>query len=776
MAKLSVREVKGILAAEKADALSAMSANKLSEQRRDAMEYFLGDMSRDMPKITGRSSVISTDVADTIDGLMPGLLEIFCGSDEVVRFDPVGPEDVEAADQESQYVSHVFMNKNPGFTLLQTGFLDGLLSKTGIFKVWWEQSNKEEHETYLDQDDGAFALLAMDPENEIVEHTQHEESGGEFGQYILTHDVTIRRKYSKGCAKVENVPPEEFGVARRTKRIQDCPYCFHEPSGGRLQHELIEEGYDEDQIKTLNTYNITGGGMETKARDSVDESSTTGESDGGINPPLRPIQITEHYCRLDYEGDGKTALYKITTGGDDGVVLLKDGKPDIVRQDYVPFAVLHPDPLPHRFFGRSIADKTMETQRIKTKLTRELLDNLSLMNNQQVEIAESHAGPSTIDDLINKKIGGIVRTKQPGGLMPVVIQPIADSIIPHLQYFDSEREWRTGVTRQGMGLDAAALQNQTATAAQQLHNATQAKLKRIARNFADGVEDLFWLLHAVIRKNGSQPDTVRLREKWVQVDPRQWKSRDDMSITVGLGSGGKQEQLNNQMLLIQSQDQAAAIGMVRPKHFYQSAKDLIKILDKKDVSLYFQDPGEDAEMPDNTMKDPAIIKAQMDGQIRMQELQAKNEIEKTQAQADIVTNNTKVQGDLALAREKMQMEMAMKQEEHAMKMQEMRMKMASTMMSAQVKAESEEHTMHHQTAMGEQKMQHAKASGDQKLQGQAAQTAMKMGPKDKEGKPQPNMKLIEQIMAGSAPTVPTKGKTKKRLKKVGPGEWEVTEQ
>jgi hypothetical protein len=760
MAKLSTREVKGILAAEKADSLSSMAANKLSEQRTDAMNYFLGDMSKDMPKITGRSSVISTDVADTIDGLMPGLLEIFCGSDEVVRFDPVGPEDVEAADQESQYVSHVFMNKNPGFNLLQTGFLDGLLSKTGIFKVWWEQSDKEERETYLDQDDGAFALLAMDPENEIVEHTPNEPYAE--GQ-PPTHDVTIARKYTRGCAKVENVPPEEFGVARRTKRIQDCPYCFHEPSGGRLQHELIEEGYDEAQIKDLPTYTITGGGMESSARDSVDESSTSGE-DGGLNPPLRPIQITEHYCRLDYEGDGKTALYKITTGGDDGVVLLKDGKPDIVRQDYVPFAVLHPDPLPHRFFGRSIADKVMETQRIKTKLTREMMDNISLVNNQQIDVAESHAGPSTIDDLLNRKIGGIVRSKSPGGINPIVVQPIADGIMTYLGYFDQEREWRTGVTRQGMGLDAAALQNQTATAAQQLHNATQAKLKRIARNFADGVEDLFWLLHAVIRKNGSKPETLRLREKWVQIDPRQWKSRDDMSITVGLGSGGKQEQLNNQMLLIQSQDQAAAIGMVRPKHFYQSAKDLIKILDKKDVSLYFQDPGEDAEMPDNTMKDPAIIKAQMDGQIRMQELQAKNQIEMTQAQADIATNNTKVQADMALAREKMQMEMAMKQEEHQMKMQELRMKMASTMMTAQVKAESDERSLHHQDA-----------SNKQKLQGQAAQTAMKMGPKDKDGNHKPNMELIDRIMAGSAPTAPKKGKTKKRLKKVGPGEWEVEE-
>ena len=758
--KLTEREVKGILAAEKADALSSASANKLSEQRTDALNYYLGDMSKDMPKITGRSSVISTDVADTIDGLMPGLMEIFCGSDEVVRFDPIGPEDVQAAEQESAYVSHVFMDKNPGFELLQAAFKDGLLSKTGILKVWWEKSERRERETYLDQDDGAFALLAMDPENRIVEHTPHE---GIEGQ-PPTHDVTIERVYSRGCAKVEGVPPEEFGVARRTKRIQDCPYCFHEPSGGRLEHELIEEGYDEEQIKGLPSYNITGGGMETKARDSVDESSTSGEADGGINPPLRPIQVTEHYCRLDYEGDGNVALYKITTGGDDGVVLRKDGKPDIVRQDYVPFAVLHPDPIPHRFYGRSMADKVMETQRIKTKLTRELLDNISLMNNQQLEIAESHAGPSTIDDLINKKIGGIVRTKAPGGLIPVQIQAVADKIIPYLGYFDQEREWRTGVTREGMGLDAEALQNQSATAAKQLHNAAQAKLKLIARNFASGVEDLFWLLHAVIRKNGSKPETIRFRNNWVPIDPRTWKARDDMTITVGLGSGGKQEQLNNTMMLIQLQQQATAIGMVKPKHLYQSAKDIIKVLDKRDVSLYFEQPPDDAEIPQP--EDPAITKAKIDGQIRMQEFQAKMAIENRQAEADIATQNAKVQSEAALSREQAQFDMALKREEHAMKLQEMRMKLLGTAATAQIKQEGEQ-----------QKLAHQDAANKQKLQGQAAQTAMKMGPKDAEGNAQPNEELINQIMAGAMAPAAPKGKTKKRIRNVQTGKtWEIEEE
>src|SRR5437588_12898994 len=99
MAKRPVSDLKAMLASEKANALAAISAARLMEERADAMDYYLGDMAKDMPAQDGRSRAVSTDVADTIEGLMPSLMDIFAGSDEVVRFEPVGPEDEQAAQQ-----------------------------------------------------------------------------------------------------------------------------------------------------------------------------------------------------------------------------------------------------------------------------------------------------------------------------------------------------------------------------------------------------------------------------------------------------------------------------------------------------------------------------------------------------------------------------------------------------------------------------------------------------------------------------------------------------
>src|SRR5215470_3190405 len=172
MPKMTMGELKALLAAERYSALSAMTASKLSDERATALNYYYGDMSKDMPAPEGRSRAVSTDVADTVEGLMPALMEIFTGGDEVVRFDPVGPEDVAAAEQETDYVNHVFMQGNPGFLVLYSFIKDALLSKVGIVKVWWEEREERERETYLDLDAAAFAIISADPDVEIVEHTE----------------------------------------------------------------------------------------------------------------------------------------------------------------------------------------------------------------------------------------------------------------------------------------------------------------------------------------------------------------------------------------------------------------------------------------------------------------------------------------------------------------------------------------------------------------------------------------------------------------------------
>ena len=331
----------------------------------------------------------------------------------------------------------------------------------------------------------------------------------------ITHDVTIVTTRKLAQARVLGVPPEEFGIERGARSIADCNYCFHEVVT-RTESQLIAEGFDAEQIRSLGDYTGTTE-IETLARDTVGEHF--GTTAGGVNSAARLVRITEHYVRMDYEGEGRASLYQVITGGDQGEILRKDGRECVTPFDAIPFATTTPVPVTHRFFGRSIADLVMPVQREKTALKRGALDNLYLHNNPRVEVAESMAGPNTLDDLLVSRPGGVVRTRQPGGLNWQAVPDITTSIYPMLQYLDAELETRTGVSKQAQGLDANALQNQSATAVAQVFSASQMRVKLIARIMAEGVRDIFALLHGTIRKHGQQRQTVRLRNAWVNVDP-----------------------------------------------------------------------------------------------------------------------------------------------------------------------------------------------------------------------------------------------------------------
>lgn len=499
------------------------------------------------------------------------------------------------------------------------------------------------------------------------------------------HDIKIKRVKKYECARVEGVPPEEFGIGRNDRSIRGAGYCFH--TVRRRQGDLISEGFDAAQIKKLPSYTETAT-QESTSRDTVDEGSSV-EGDDGINRSNRLIEITEHYVRMDYKGDNKPCLYRVTTGGEECTILKKDGEDSIVKEDMPCFAAMTPIIVTHRFFGKSIADLVMDIQRQKTALVRGLLDNMYMSLNPQKEVAESHATENTLDDLLVLRQGGIVRTKMPGGVTPLVHPDVSGGIYPGIQYLDATREWRTGVTRQGQGLDANALQNQSATAANQLFTAAQARIKLIARIFAEtGIRDLFSLLHATIRKNGSVAQTVRLRNQWVQVDPRAWKSRSDMTIEVGLGTGGKEQQLVGAQLLIGAQEKAIAAGLVSKKNLFNSAKMLTKLLGHKDVDEFFTPPGKepDPNDPDSAPlpppENPDIAKAKMEFELKNQEAKNRDALENKQAQADIATNELKTNAEMARDDKKALQESQQSANEHMYRMAEMKLKLVSALATA----------------------------------------------------------------------------------------------
>jgi len=227
------------------------------------------------------------------------------------------------------------------------------------------------------------------------------------------------------------------------------------------------------------------------------------------------------------------------------------------------------------------------------------------------------------------------------------------------------------MTRQGQGVDPEALQNQVATIANQMENASQAKVKMIARILAEtGVRDMFLLLHSTIRRHGSIKQTVELRGKWVTVDPRDWKLRNQMKVNVGLGTGSKASLLAQIQLLMTYQEKAAQIGMVTKGRFYNAARDLVRLIKPGgDCNAYFKDPGIPDDPQDPALQpvpDPKMAEVQAKMAIEQgkqqaagQQFQLKMALEDKQAQDDIASKRMDQKGAAELNQQKFAFEQQM---------------------------------------------------------------------------------------------------------------------
>jgi hypothetical protein len=237
--------------------------------------------------------------------------------------------------------------------------------------------------------------------------------------------------------------------------------------------------------------------------------------------------------------------------------------------------------------------------------------------------------------------------------------PVGQYLLPVMDYMDMVREMRTGVTKQGQGLNADALQNQTATAVQQVFTASQARMKLIARVMAEGVRDMFALLHATIRKHGQEAQTVRLRNQWIQVDPRNWKTRNDMTINVALGNGDKAAQIGQLMIIGNAQEKLLARrqdNLVDDTCLWNTASELVKLTGHKNPDRFFNDVTQ--KNPDGSPKypapppqpDPKLQVEQMKQQGKQAEVAQKGQLDQQKAQLDAYHEQVQAMADIEVAR------------------------------------------------------------------------------------------------------------------------------
>ena len=622
-------ELQGIVSAELEDAVSYIDSD-VSPIRAKGTEYYRGDPFGN--EEDGRSQVVAMEVRDTVSAMLPSLMKVFFSTENVVEYVPRGPEDVAGAQQATDYANYVFTADNNGFMTTYALFKDSLVRKCGIAKYWWEEVEEVKIEEYSGLDDQTLQVL-MQEGAEVKIVVSYPEPGAMPQMDMTTglpmpvpmiHDVEIKRNTRDGRIRIMAVPPEELILDRRARSFDDAGIIAHRQMA--TVSDLIAMGYDQDEIEENISSTDLDSNDEYLARQPL--STTFGAADS-LNPMQRRVLYIEAYMRVDFDGDGIPELRKICCMGS-GYTMVRN-----LPASYIPFVDFPCDPEPHTspLEAMSIFDITHDIQEIKSEIMRNTLDSLAQSIHPRTAVVE---GQVNIDDVLNNETGAIIRMRAPGMVQPFSSPFVGQPAFAMLDYMDQMREDRTGMSKAAMGLDADALQSTTKAAVAATVSASQSRLELQARILAEGMKKLFKGILYLMTTHQDKPRMVRLRNEWVQIDPRVWDASMDVNVNIGLGNGdvnaklqaltmisGKQEQIMQQFGL--------ANPVVTPAMYIRTIQKIVEMSGVKDASSYFQALPADFQMPQGEAPKPTP--EEVLAQVQAQSIQA--DIQKKAAELEL---------------------------------------------------------------------------------------------------------------------------------------------
>ena len=674
------------------DSLGFIST-ETSLQRQQALEYYMREPYGN--EVEGRSQVVTGEVAEVIDGALPQIMKVFTQSNNAVVFEPVNEGDGEIAEQATAYVNHIFYKDNNGFEILNSWFWDALCQKVGVVKAYWDDKKDTTKEKYENLTEDELAMIMQDDEVEIIEQEEFVESIPQEPQIVIAPDtgqpmmnevgepltqespplqvsyynIKCKRTKDSSKVKIENVAPEEFLIDKRATTIEDASFVAQRSLVTRS--DLIAMGYDKDIVETLSTGDTLDFTPERIARfGNGEQPFNTGD---GNDESMELVEYYECYVRTDLDEDGIAELHRVCYA--DNQVLMHE------ECDYVPFHSVCPLPIPHKFFGQSLADRAVDLQLIKSTITRQMLDNLYLTNNYRVGAVE---GQVNLDDLLTSTAGGVVRVKNPNALVPLPVQSNAAQSFPMLEYLDTVQAKRSGVSEASQGLDPNILQNVTATAVAAMSSASGGKIELIARIFADtGVSSLMKGILQLVCKYQNKERIIKIHNKFVPMDPREWNTEYNVTVNVGLGTGSKSEQLSVMQMVLDKQEQMLTqYGLGNPlvslKQYRDTLAKFVNMAGFKDESGFLKDISQEEsdqlaqQQAESPQTDPNTEAAKILAQVEKEKAEMQMQAKMAQLEMDKQELELKVQREMLELQQKQaqfEADMAMKEMELMQKAQ-----------------------------------------------------------------------------------------------------------
>ena len=618
--RLNDDDTRAIIAARLSRTLDSTDS-ELRADREQALNFYYGRPLGN--EIDGRAQVVTKDVMDTIEWMMPSLIRAL-DNPHTVQFDPVGPEDEQQATHESLYIRHVVWKKNPGWRLMYNWIKDALMQKVGYAHYWWEDGKKHSFDAYENLTDDQLMVLGQEMQANGIEAKVMQASQEDSGLW----SIKLRKTRSYPCAKWAVYPPDEVIVDKDCDGdIKQARSVFH--TRKRVtRSELVEMGFTRKRVADLTSYDWRADTEEARARDTVAETSHGEVDEEDSDPASKELEILRCWTYIDKDGDGIAELRYLMLAGND--TLIDEECPEI------PWCSITPTPVPHRHHGLSVYDMIEDLQRINTALNRGLLDNTYFTQNPRVAFNRRTVDWKALG--VNRPGGHVPVDGPPAAdFVPIPAVPMQERILPVIQHFAEMRENRVGVGKMTAGLDADTLGRATKGAYINAQTTSSQRIEMIAAVFANtGICDLYSSLHRLSMRHQDRATHEKLDGKWVPISPMEWIDRTNFTIRIGATS--KDEIRTNLTLMATAQQQAGQLpGLIQPKNAYALFKDMQDALGfsgkpyatDPESDEYKQWQADEAEKAKNAPQDPYV---EVENQKTAQRAQQANTDAQLQAQ------------------------------------------------------------------------------------------------------------------------------------------------
>ena len=648
---MSEEELQSVVRSYISDAVQYID-DEISPIRAESTRYYRGDLFGN--EIDGRSQVVSRDVRDSVQAVLPSMMRVFFGSEKAVEFSPRNADDVAMAEQATDYVNYLLTVDNNGLDIFYSVFKDALMNRGGFVKWSWDDSIEVQTHRFEGLDEGALGLILQEDGVEAMsvegrpapgvppEQVAQMEAQGQPAPQV--YDVEVRRSRKRNKIRIETMPPEEFFVDSAATSLEDAQVVGHRTMA--TMSSLVALGYDRDMLEEHLS-------DQTAFIDSDEYWART------VNPDTqapasayekRRILYVEAWCYVDYDGDGISELRRVCTIGEGYQVVNNEPATDI------PFAVFNADPEPHVFFGSDIADQTKDIQRVKSAVLRGMLDSLSFALYPRTGIVE---GMVDIDDVLNPEVGSIIRMRQPGMVQQLNVPFLGKEAFPMLQYLDAMKESRTGQSAASQGLSPDALQSTTRAGVNATVRGAEQRLELMARMFASGFKRMMRGVLRVVITHQDRERMIRLRNEWVPVDPRVWDANMDCTVNVGLGAGMTDERLGVLgQVLLQQKEILEKLGPSNPLvglgQLRTTLARMLEVSGYTDTTQFFKPVPLDYEPPQS--EEPAKPSPEeLLAQAQMMDIQARTAIDEQKIQLAAMKQqqldereSARIAGDLAI--------------------------------------------------------------------------------------------------------------------------------